>query len=356
MKGRNRGSRLPTSGVGGTVEDHVSDPLTDRSTPGGAALPPEPRVDIVVACRNAASFLPGVIRSVLDQDYPAVRLFVQDGASTDDTAGVLRQYPVDWASEPDRGISEALNRAIRATSAPIVGFTCADDRLAPGAVRAAAEAFTRGPRTMMAYGDCEMMDRGGSVYRRWISRPFDLDTLFWDNYIPFQTVYVRREALQAVGGFDETLPLVQDWDLWLRLGAAYASDQFAYIARAQGFYRFYQQSTGCRDLAAAAECRRRAATRFLSDARAVARLRLGPRHAESAARLQIAHLLFLAGQSRAAWRLAVTSVLACPGQFRHLKTFSVFAQLAVGQRIARPVRRLANARLQPDRVPESPRV
>ena len=208
----------------------------------------EPEVDILFPCFNSARYLADAVESVLSQDYSRVTLFVQDGGSTDGSLDVLRRYPIQWASAADNGISQALNRAIGATRGDIIGFTAADDLLRPGAVSAAVEVFQERPETVMVYGDCDMADREGRVFRLWKSRPFDFDELFWACYIPWQTVYIRRQALAEVGEFDESLDTGQDWDMWIRLGTRFPAERFEYIARGQGCYRWYPGSATWRNL------------------------------------------------------------------------------------------------------------
>src|SRR5438874_5098463 len=154
-----------------------------------------PQVDIVSASFNSAQHLPRMIESVLQQDYPKVSLFVQDGGSTDETLKILRRYDIQWASESDSGISQALNRAIRATHGDIIGFTSSDDLLTLGAVSTSVEVFRKNPDAVMVYGDCNLLDTKGQVFRLWKSKGFDLDLLFWDNFIPFQTVFIRRKTI-----------------------------------------------------------------------------------------------------------------------------------------------------------------
>lgn len=77
-------------------------------------LPERPLVSIVVPSYNQGRFIRDTIDSILDQDYRPLKIHVIDGASTDETAEVLRSYgnipELDWVSEPDSGVVEAVNR------------------------------------------------------------------------------------------------------------------------------------------------------------------------------------------------------------------------------------------------------
>jgi glycosyltransferase involved in cell wall biosynthesis len=269
-------------------------------------------VDIIVACRNSAQYLREMIESVLNQDYPAVSLFVQDGGSTDKTIEILSGYPIHWTSEPDNGISQALNRAIHATEGQIIGFTSADDSLLPGAVSAAVEFFLKNPECVMIYGDCQLMDEGGNAFKIWKSRSFDIDRLIWENYIPFQTVYIKRRAMLEIGGFDERLKVAQDFDLWLRICARFSPKGIAYLPRLQGKYRIRGNSIGFANLAEAGRCHEMAVFRFLGKHGVVEMLRNGATKARSGASLNAAYLYMIGRKRLWAWKALVRALCIWP--------------------------------------------
>lgn len=74
-----------------------------------------PLVSVLTIVRNGQDTLPGTIRSVLSQTYPNIEYVIVDGASTDRTMEIIRGCDGDidrWISEPDRGTSDAINKAI----------------------------------------------------------------------------------------------------------------------------------------------------------------------------------------------------------------------------------------------------
>jgi glycosyltransferase involved in cell wall biosynthesis len=296
------------------------------------------RVDLICACFNGARYVEDLIRSVLAQDYPHVRLFVQDGGSTDGTLDILRKHPISWASAPDSGISQALNRAIQATEGDIVGITCADDLVTPGAVRAAVEAFEQTPHVVMVYGDCAQLDEDGRRFKRWSSQPFDLDWLFWDCYVPGQTVYLRREVLEALGGLDESLALVQDFDLWVRIAARYGSERIQYLPRVQGAYRVRPTSAGLVDPLRSIDCARRVVAKFFASP-GVARLRFGPEKARAGILLQIVVSYLMARERQLAWDTYRQAVSCCPSLIFTTKGVLTVPQLVAGDGLRRAFRR-----------------
>ena len=77
------------------------------------SAPAWPMISVITPSFNQGRFIERCIRSVQAQDYPNCEHIVYDNCSTDATVAVLRRYPhVDWVSEPDRGQSDALNKAL----------------------------------------------------------------------------------------------------------------------------------------------------------------------------------------------------------------------------------------------------
>jgi glycosyltransferase involved in cell wall biosynthesis len=186
------------------------------------ATPAErPLVSIVTPSLNQARWLREAIESVRAQTYEAVEHVVVDGGSTDGTLELLREYAdaVRFVSEPDRGQSHALNKGFSLAQGTILGWLNADDAYEPAAVAegvAALEASGAG----LVYADVVRVNDDRVNPRRIRSRPH------WNLWaevnegcgIYSPAVFFTREALGAVGGADEALHYVMDYDLWLRIG------------------------------------------------------------------------------------------------------------------------------------------
>ena len=87
---------------------------------------------------------------------------VVDGGSTDGTVDILDHAGgVRYVSEPDRGLSHAMNKGVAMASGSIVGWLNADDVYLPGALRAVGEAFAARPEAEWATGRCRIIDGHG---------------------------------------------------------------------------------------------------------------------------------------------------------------------------------------------------
>lgn len=89
-----------------------------------------PRLSIILATRNAATTVGHCLDSIVNQNYDNWELLISDGASTDDTTKVIRQYErhiVWWQSRADGGIYDAWNQALAKARGEYVTFLGADD-------------------------------------------------------------------------------------------------------------------------------------------------------------------------------------------------------------------------------------
>lgn len=107
-------------------------------------------------------FLEQCIKGVLYQNYSNWEHIVIDGLSQDETLVILKKYPhLKWISEPDSGLSNALNKGIRMATGDIIGWCCADDYYLPGAFKVCIDAFQKDPSLMFLYGDYRNIDADG---------------------------------------------------------------------------------------------------------------------------------------------------------------------------------------------------
>jgi glycosyltransferase involved in cell wall biosynthesis len=179
-----------------------------------------PLVSIVTPSLEQGRYLERAIESVRNQSYAPVEHVVVDGGSTDETLDVLRRHDhLRWVSEPDRGQAHALNKGFAMTRGEILGWLNSDDYYLSHAVEEAVGAL-RATGAAVVYADVTRVDDDDRNPRRIRSRPsFDLWTelnLGCGIYSP--AVFFTRAALNAVGGLDESLRYVMDYDLWLRIG------------------------------------------------------------------------------------------------------------------------------------------
>ncbi len=185
------------------------------------------RITFVIPAFNAEATLGDTLGSLLTQTRPDWSAVVVDDGSSDGTAAVARSLEdprVRVVSQANRGLAGARNTGWRHTDGDAVCFLDADDTVAP-------------PFVARMLGALETFDAAACWYRMvgpaledlaWVIKPGDHDLapdrLLDVNPLAVGGVVVRREAVERVCAgrdpFDESLPVHEDWDLWLRLSGA----------------------------------------------------------------------------------------------------------------------------------------
>jgi glycosyltransferase involved in cell wall biosynthesis len=193
--------------------------------------PSSPRITVVIPVFNRAQAVQRAISSVLAQTYQNFELIVVDDGSTDSIAesvsAFLDRRITLIRHERNRGGGAARNTGIWAGSGPFVAFLDSDDEWLPTKLERQLEVFERsGERLGFVYTGAERIFPDGSSSRYIPERRGDLSSaLLTDNVVGETSLgMVRRTALDAIGGFDESLPSSQDLDLWLRLCERFEAD------------------------------------------------------------------------------------------------------------------------------------
>jgi GT2 family glycosyltransferase len=169
--------------------------------------------------------LEATLESVAAQDYPLVEHIVVDGGSTDGTLELLQARPdVRWISEPDEGLSDAVNKGIAMATGDLIGWLNADDLYHSGALAAVAAAFHDRPETEWGFGRCRIIDAGGNeirsavtAYKNFFLRRYSFPLYLTHNFVSAPATFVKRSAYAEVGTFDKRFKYSMDYDVWLRL-------------------------------------------------------------------------------------------------------------------------------------------
>lgn len=177
------------------------------------------KISVLTVCRNAADTIRYTLDSFFEQDHHDKEIVIVDGASTDNTLGVIGSYPQEniiLLCEADRGMYDALNKALRLYSGDAVGVLNADDAYHDQTILTrVAEAFRE---TDIVHGHLDFVASHDtrSVVRRWRAgtRPARGFRTGWMPAHP--TFYVRRAVAEKVGDFDLSLPIAADYDWMLR--------------------------------------------------------------------------------------------------------------------------------------------
>lgn len=181
-----------------------------------------PTVSVVIPAYNAERFLRATLESLRAQTFRDFQTAVVDDGSTDNTGGVVREYPeVRLVTQPNAGVAAARNRGMRETRSEWVAFLDADDLWRPEKLRRQIEG-ARNSGAGAIFCELQTVDAAGHEIPEPEHRTsLEMEPLLLhDASIPqgtSSTLLVRRSVLESVGGYDESLATMADWDLLIRL-------------------------------------------------------------------------------------------------------------------------------------------
>lgn len=183
-----------------------------------------PTVSVIIPTYNRWPLVGVTIGSVLAQSYAELEIIVVDDGSTDDTAKQLNQIGSRLANlkQPNRGVSAARNFGVRHARGRYLAFLDSDDLWLPQKLAIQTAFMEQNP----AVGICqteEIWVRNGvrvnpKAKHRKPSGDIFIPSLELCLVSP-SAVMLTRELFEQMGGFDENLPVCEDYDLWLRIAA-----------------------------------------------------------------------------------------------------------------------------------------
>ncbi len=197
--------------------------------PAGPLSTSEQPVSVVIPLHNQGEYVRDAVNSVRATGYPDVEVVVVDDGSTDPAtirafdalAGVVK------VRQRNAGLPAARNAGIAASHGRYIVPLDADDELPPDFLRHAVHALNRHPELAFVEG---YLRNTGLLDHVQVPLGFAGDVSLIVNTHGRATGVYRREALLAVGGYDESLPGYEDWDLHIRLHMAGLPGDVAPIA------------------------------------------------------------------------------------------------------------------------------
>jgi glycosyltransferase involved in cell wall biosynthesis len=193
-----------------------------------------------MAAKNYARFLPQAVASVQAQTMPDWELIIVNDGSTDATHDVVTPFLKDSRLRYVRcdalGQSRAKNLGVRLARARVIAFLDADDAWLPHKLEVQLPLLT--DTVGVVHSDREWIDEHGMPVPTPAPPPrakfTSIDDIYIRNPICFSSALMRKDIFDRVGGFDPSLDLSIDYDLWLRVAQHYA---FAHVPERLVLYR-----------------------------------------------------------------------------------------------------------------------
>lgn len=216
------------------------------------------QVSVVIPAYNSAAFIADAIDSALLQDYPHKEIIVVDDGSTDGTPELVAGYgeQVRLMRQHNAGPAAARNHGVRVSQGELIAFLDSDDYWLPGKLTAQVAYLDRHEDIALLFHDWEVataqtdddkrlrasIRTTGQTHRQarlsvcqegWL-----YNELLFDSIMTTISVMMRRTLFDRLGGFDESLPQGQDYDMWLRASRetriAKLCDKLAVISKRPG--------------------------------------------------------------------------------------------------------------------------
>ncbi len=208
-----------------------------------------PTVSVIIHTFNNEKFIAETVESVLKQTYNDYEIIVVDDGSEDGTRNALLPYMQDirYHYKENGGIASAKNAGISLCNAEFVAFLDHDDLWVPDKLKIQMEHFNNNPQVGLVYAKYtsfrdgkELRTKPEKGYSGWIFKE-----LLSKSFIQTSTVMVKRECLDAVGPYDESFTLGDEYDMFLRVAKRF---QCSFVDKELTRYRIHDRNASKDDL------------------------------------------------------------------------------------------------------------
>lgn len=202
-------------------------------------------ISIIITCYNLGIYLEEAISSV--KQYSPLDDFeiivVNDGSTDEFTIQILEKLAQQDKSvfvhnQLNLGLAKARNNGIKLANGQYIIPLDADNKLRPEFIKQTIAILNSNPDIDIVFGDAQFFGNKNSIRK---GKPFDITEMVLNNYIDACAGF-RKSAWSALGGYDESMPVMgfEDWDLWLRM--AVRGHQFKYVEAVFFDYRVRDNS------------------------------------------------------------------------------------------------------------------
>jgi len=185
-------------------------------------------LSLITVCYNSEAHIRSTIESVLSQTYPDIEYIIIDGNSTDGTVDIIKSYEsrvascgnmrLQWISEPDSGIYDAINKGIRMATGEVVGLLHSNDFYnSPQCIEIVAKEFE--DSTLDAcFADVRFVkpDNPAKTVRYYSSARFKPSQFRWGFMPAHPTFFTRKRYFDEIGYYKTDYHIAADFELLIR--------------------------------------------------------------------------------------------------------------------------------------------
>ncbi len=194
-----------------------------------------PTVSVIIPTYNRAHLIGRAIQSVLNQTYQDFEIIVVDDGSTDNTEEVMKRFNDERIKyikhEQNKGEAAARNTGIKIARGEYIAFQDSDDEWLPEKLEKQIKVFENASSKVgVVYTGFWRIKNGKKTYipsSKITPKEGDIHNILLEgNFIGGPVTLIKKECFERAGMFDEELPLLTDWEMWIRLSKYY---HFKYI-------------------------------------------------------------------------------------------------------------------------------
>lgn len=205
-----------------------------------------PTISVIIPVYNGEKTIKQTIESVLNQTFRDFELLIINDGSQDATLEIIQAINderIQVFSYQNSGVSASRNRALTKAKGEFISFIDADDLWTPNKLELQLKALQDNPQAAVAYSWSDWIDESGQFLRSGghitVNGKAYEKLLLRDFIESGSNPLIRKQALDEVGYFEQSVTPAEDWDMWLRLAARY---EFVTVEVPQILYRISPNS------------------------------------------------------------------------------------------------------------------
>lgn len=205
-----------------------------------------PTISVIIPVYNGEKTIKETIESVLNQTFRDFELIIINDGSQDATLEIIQAINderIQVFSYQNSGVSASRNRALTKAKGEFISFIDADDLWTPNKLELQLKALQDNPQAAVAYSWSDWIDESGHFLRSGghitVNGKAYEKLLLRDFIESGSNPLIRKQALDEVGCFEQSVTPAEDWDMWLRLAAIY---EFVTVEVPQILYRISPNS------------------------------------------------------------------------------------------------------------------
>lgn len=179
------------------------------------------KISIITVVLNNKKTIKNTINSVLSQTYADIEYIVIDGSSSDGTVDIVKGYADQishFISEPDKGIYDALNKAIELSSGDVIGMLHSDDIFSDRFVVSDMMEKLAVENAEIAFSDMVIVNHSMTRVIRYYKASYFSPWMFKIGWMPpHPTCFIKKSLFDEFGVYSLSYKIAGDFDLLVRI-------------------------------------------------------------------------------------------------------------------------------------------